>query len=134
MKTRRFVVVAFGALVANNLGAPQACQGFPLCNGSALPKGGALVHLHWTHRLIAFGLLFYVLFAAFRTWQRNGSIRVRYAALGSATAVVVQVGVAAALVLLHLPRELQALHLGVGAAVWASLVLWASQARAELGV
>jgi hypothetical protein len=37
--------------------------------------------------------------------------------------------VAAGLVLLHLPRELQALHLAVGAAVWAVLVMWASAAR-----
>ena len=128
-----FAAVAFGALVANHLGAPQACQGFPLCNGSVLPPGGALVHLHWLHRLIAFALLFYVLYAAVGTWQRGGSARLRYAALGAGLAVVTQVGVAAALVLLHLPRELQALHLAVGAAGWASLILWAAQARAENG-
>jgi heme a synthase len=126
-----FIVVVFGALVANNLGAPQACQGFPLCNGSALPSGGGLVHIHWTHRLIAFALFFYVLYGAYQT-LRTASARVRNAAIAAAVVVVAQLAVAAALVLAHLPQHLQALHLAVGAAVWGALVLWAAYARAEV--
>jgi cytochrome c oxidase assembly protein subunit 15 len=127
-----FVVVVFGALVANNPGAPQACQGFPLCNGSILPSGRGLVQLHWLHRLVAFALFFYVLYAAHLTWRRSGSAHVRYTAAAAAAAVVAQIAVAAALVLLHLPPELQALHLGVGAMVWGSLILWAAYARGEV--
>jgi heme A synthase len=125
-----FIVVVFGALVANNLGAPQACQGFPLCNGSAIPSGGGLVHIHWTHRLVAFALFFYVLYGAFATW-RTTTARVRYAASAAAAIVIAQLVVAAALVLTHLPQHLQALHLAVGAAVWGALVLWAAYARAD---
>jgi len=125
-----FVVVVFGALVANNLGAPQACQGFPLCNGSAMPSGGSLVHIHWTHRVVAFALFFYVLYGAIAT-RAASSVRVRTAAIAAAAAVVAQLVVAAALVLSHLPQSLQGLHLAVGAAVWGVLVLWAGYARAE---
>ena len=124
-----FAVVVLGALVANNLGAPQACQGFPLCNGSLLPHGGQLVQIHWTHRLFAFGTFFFVLYQAMRTWQRHGDARVRASALIAGLVISLQVLVAAGLVLMHLPHEMQALHLAVGAAVWATLVLWASVAR-----
>lgn len=124
-----FVVVVMGALVANNIGAPQACQGFPLCNGSVLPKGGSLVHIHWTHRLLAFATFFYVLYQAHRTWRRERIPRVRWSATAAAVLVMLQVAIAAAMVLMHLPRELQALHLAIGAGLWAALVLWAALAR-----
>ncbi|MGQ0561392.1 MAG: COX15/CtaA family protein [Gemmatimonadota bacterium] len=126
-----FIVVVFGALVANNPGAPQACQGFPLCNGALAPNGPWLVHVHWTHRLFAFGTFFYVLYQSYRTLRRAGPMAVRLAALAAALAITLQIVVAAALVLMHLPRELQALHLAAGAAVWAALVLWASLARSH---
>ena len=127
-----FVVVVFGAIVANNTGAPQACQGFPLCNGALLPGGGWQVLVHWAHRLFAFATAIYILIEAHRVWRRKGAPGVRFGAAAAAMAVTLQVGVAAALVLLHLPRALQALHLAVGAAVWAALVLWAASARAKL--
>jgi len=129
-----FIVVVLGALVANNVGAPQACQGFPLCNGAVLPSGGSLVHIHWTHRLFAYVTFFYVLYQAFRTWSSAGRPSVRKAAAAAAFTVTLQVAVAAGMVLMHLPRELQALHLAVGAAVWATLVLWAMLARSYAGV
>jgi heme a synthase len=124
-----FVTVVFGAIVANNRGAPQACQGFPLCNGSLLPSGQLLVLMHWSHRLIAFATFFYVLYQAWRTWTHGAVTSVRISALASAAAVTLQVGVAAALVLMHLPPSLQGLHLALGAAVWAAVVTWAGLAR-----
>lgn len=126
-----FFVVVFGALVANNSGAPQACQGFPLCNGAILPHGASLVHIHWTHRLFAFTMFFFVIYQAFRTWRRGGPRAVRMSALTAAVTVVLQVVVAAGLVEMHLPPELQALHLAVGAAVWASLVVWLGVAKSH---
>jgi len=126
-----FFVVVFGALVANNSGAPQACQGFPLCNGSLLPHGPSLVHIHWTHRLLAFITFFFVIYQGVRTWQRGGPRSVRMSAVAAAVAVVLQIIVAAGLIEMHLPRELQALHLAVGAAVWASLVVWLGVAKSH---
>lgn len=124
-----FVVVVFGALVANHSGAPQACQGFPLCNGSLLPGSVWLVQLHWLHRFIAFAAFFYVTHYGFRAIKRVSTPSVRNSAVAAAVAITLQVAVAAGLVLMHLPRELQALHLAVGAAVWAFLVLWFASAK-----
>jgi heme a synthase len=108
------VTVLLGALTANT-GAATACLGFPLCNGAWLPAGNALQHIHWTHRLLAYGLAAYVLVWAWKARARGPRWVLAL--------VAVQVGVAAAMVLLALPRALQAAHVGVGAAVWAGLVL-----------
>jgi len=109
-----FVTVLFGALTAN-LGAASACLGFPLCNGQLVPDGNYLQHIHWTHRLLAYALFGYSVWWAVRTRQRG--------AWGVVALVTLQVAVAAAMLLLALPRPLQAAHVAVGAAVWAGLVL-----------
>ena len=109
-----FVTVLFGALTAN-LGAASACLGFPLCNGELIPAGNQLQHVHWTHRLLAYALLGYSLWWAVRSRRRGAWCVVALVAL--------QVVVAATMVLLGLPRPLQAAHVAVGAAVWAGLVL-----------
>ena len=109
-----FVTVLLGALTAN-LGAASACLGFPLCNGQIIPDGNHLQHIHWMHRLLAFTLLGYTVWWAVRTRRRG--------AWGVVALVTLQIGVAAALVLFGLPRPLQALHVAVGAGVWAALVV-----------
>lgn len=109
-----FVTVLLGALTAN-LGAASACLGFPLCNGALIPAGNYLQHVHWTHRLLAYALAGYVVWWALRTKTRGAWYVVALVAL--------QVVVAAAMVLLGLPRPLQATHVAVGAALWAGLVL-----------
>ena len=109
-----FVTVLFGALTAN-LGAASACIGFPLCNGELVPAGNYLQHVHWTHRLLAYALAGYVCWWALRT-KRRGAWYV-------AALVIMQVAVAATMVLFALPRLLQIAHVAVGAAVWAGLVL-----------
>lgn len=109
-----FVTVLFGALTAN-MGAAYACVGFPLCNGQIMPAGGMLQHLHWTHRLLAYALVAYVLLWALTSRRRES--RYLFAL------IVAQVAVAAAMVLLALPGALQATHVALGAGVWAGLVL-----------
>ena len=109
-----FVTVLLGALTAN-LGAASACLGFPLCNGQLMPTGNYLQHVQWAHRLLAYSLFAYVGWWALRT-KRRGAWYVM-------ALVTLQIAVAAAMVLLGLPRPLQAGHVAVGAAVWAGLVL-----------
>lgn len=109
-----FVTVLFGALTAN-LGAASACLGLPLCNGQLIPDGNYLQHIQWTHRLLAYGFAAYSAWWAWRVPGRRTRV-----VLGL---VLLQVAVAAAMVLLALPRPLQALHVAVGAAVWAAVVL-----------
>src|SRR5713226_8023763 len=109
-----FVTVLAGALTAN-LGAASACLGFPLCNGQLAPDGNSLQHVHWTHRLLAYTLFAYTLWWAVRTRGRW--------AWGAVALVILQVAVGAVMVLLALPPPWQAIHVAVGAAVWAALVL-----------
>ena len=109
-----FVTVLLGALTANT-GASSACFGFPLCNGQLVPDGTYLQYIHWTHRLLAYALFGYTLWWARRTRQRAA-----WSVLGL---VILQIAVAAAMVLLALPAPLQALHVAIGAAVWAGLVV-----------
>lgn len=123
-----FVVVVLGALVANT-GAGPLCQGFPLCSGKLIPPGGGLVHLHWTHRILAYLLVLHVAGAVFATWRRPVPRAVRYAATAGLALVAGQIAVAAALVLGGFSDALRALHLAVGAALWAALVLWAALTR-----
>src|SRR5438309_3108040 len=118
-----FVTVLFGALTAN-LGAASACLGFPLCNGQLVPAGNSLQVLHWVHRLLGFALLATLAWWACRT-RRAGVV----AAL---VLVLLQIGIAAAMVLLALPRGLQVVHAAVGTAVWAALVL-AARREAAVG-
>jgi heme A synthase len=109
-----FVTVLFGGLTAN-LGAATACVGFPLCNSQLVPAGNYLQHVHWTHRLLAYGLFVYLLVWTLRSRRRGAAV-----GLGL---VVLQIAVAAIMVLLTVPQPLQAAHAAVGAAVWGALVV-----------
>ncbi len=133
-----YLVVLMGALVANTQapvsGAPSAaalaCHGFPLCNGSLMPAGGGgLVHIQWTHRLLAYLLFFHALGAAMVLQRRVPRGPLRVAGFAAVALVVTQVAVAAAMVLLLLPPALRGLHLLVGAGVWGALVVWTTLAR-----
>ena len=109
-----FVTVLFGALTAN-LGAAAACGGFPLCNGQVWTTAGQLAVIHWTHRLLAYSLTIVAAIGAARS-RRTGPAVVLLM-------VLLQIIVGATMVLNGLPRVLQAAHVAVGAAVWASVVL-----------
>ena len=121
--TLGFVTVLLGALTAN-LGAASACLGFPLCNGQLVPHGNYLQSIQWTHRLLAYTLFGYSVWWAWRT-----RARVAWAVVALVT---LQMAVAAAMVLLGLPRSLQALHVAVGTGVWAGIVIAAAE-RAGIG-
>ncbi len=109
-----FVTVLLGALTAN-LGAASACGGFPLCNGQVWTTAGPLAVIHWTHRLLAYSLTIVVAIWAARSRRTGPAVLLLM--------VVLQIVVGASMVLHGLPRVLQATHVAVGAAVWASVVL-----------
>jgi heme o synthase len=121
-----FVVILFGAQVAN-FHAGLLCLGFPLCDGGVLPPPSRLALLHWSHRVLAFSFLGLISFVLARVSRRNdpASRGLRVSAALSLAATVVQIGVAAAMVLNLLPPALRALHLLVGTLVWAALVVLA---------
>ena len=119
-----FVVILFGAKVAN-LHTGLLCLGFPLCNGSVLPPGNGLAFLPWAHRLLAFGFLAAILVLTVRLSQRSdpASRALRRSVAIVLAATVLQIGVAAAMVLELLPPTLRAAHLMMGTLVWATLVV-----------
>jgi heme A synthase len=116
------VTLLLGALTAN-LGAGFACSGFPLCNGRLWPSaGGGLAHIHWMHRLIAYGLFLHVIGMVARARGRHepeGFAMVLWLVLGL---LVAHVTVAAIMVLQHLPMPLRVVHAALGALVWVALV------------
>ncbi|MEE9132194.1 MAG: COX15/CtaA family protein [Gemmatimonadota bacterium] len=126
-----FVVLLFGALVANT-GAAPLCQGFPLCNGRLFPQGGGLVHLHWTHRLLAYAELVVIVTAVIATLRHKAPAAVSRWAIVALGLLIGQIWVAAELVARQLPPNLRGLHLAVGVALWAALVVWAALAQREV--
>ena len=122
------LAVAMGALTAKIPGAAAACQGFPLCTGSLLPQF-PVQHVQFTHRMIAFLLLFHMIGLAIAIAKRGeapGVVRAGRIALG---AIVMQIGVAAALVLLFLPQQLQWLHSAMATTVWVTVFTFWALAR-----
>jgi heme A synthase len=109
-----FITVLFGALTAN-LGAMASCGGFPLCNGQLIPHAGPLAAIHWTHRVLAYTLVGYLVWWAVRSRQRR--------VWELLALVVVQIAIAATMIQLGFPGGLQAAHAAVGAGVWATMVL-----------
>ena len=121
-----FVVILFGAQVAN-FHAGLLCLGFPLCNGEILPPASPLAFLPWAHRALAFGFLAAVLALAVRLSRRSdtASRDLRQSVAVVVAVTVLQVGVAAAMVLELLPPTLRAAHLLMGTLLWATLVILA---------
>ena len=109
-----FLTVLFGALTAN-LGAMASCGGFPLCNGQVIPQAGPLAAIHWTHRVLAYTLVGYLVWWAVRSRERR--------VWGLLAMVAIQIAIAATMIQLGFPGGLQAAHAAVGAGVWATMVL-----------
>ena len=128
------VLVALGAMTANVTGAPQACQGFPLCNNTFAPPpgGGGPAHIHFTHRMVAYLFTLHILMAGLAARRRAVSTATKRAAAIAVVAVLVQICVAAVMVLSHLPPHWQSIHLATGAAIWFTLVAWAALARRDM--
>jgi heme a synthase len=126
------LAVLMGALTAKVPGAAVACQGFPLCGEGSL--GGGAQHVQLTHRVIAYLLAFHLLGLAVAFSRRRESPVVLRAARVAAALVLVQIALAASMVLLHLPAVLRSLHQATGLALWTAtftLAYLARQASAE---
>jgi heme A synthase len=120
-----------GALTANMEGAAGACLGFPLCSGQVWPTSGAggLAHVHWTHRLFAYGLALHLVGMVFAMRRRPAPKAVTRALWAAVSLTVLQVVVGAGMVLSILQPTWRAAHLAAGTAVWIGLVvvLWYSR-------
>ena len=122
------LAVALGALTAKIPGAAAACQGFPLCTGGVLPRF-PVQHVQFTHRMLAFLLLFHMVGLAVVMAKRGDPAAVVRAGRIALGAVVTQIVVAAALVLLYLPQQLQWLHSAMATTVWVTVFAFFALAR-----
>ena len=111
-----FITVLFGAATAN-LGAMASCGGFPLCNGQLIPTAGPLAWVQWIHRLLAYALAGYLIW-----WMTRDPRRAQWLVV----IVLLQITIAATMIGLGFPSGLQVAHVGVGAAVWAGMVIAAT--------
>ena len=113
-----FLTVALGGLTAKLPSAAIACRSFPLCGRDAA-AGAEAVHVQLTHRVLAFLLLLHLIGVVVGLARRRGESRtVARAATVALGLVVLQLTIAASMVLLTLPAVLRSLHEAVGISVW----------------
>jgi len=129
-----FLAILAGAFVAN-YDAGVYCLGFPLCAGELAPPPTMQGQVQWVHRLVAFIFLgaTMVTFAWSQKLPGEQFGPVRRAARAVLGFTILQVAVAAVMILQLLPTSLRAMHLLVGSLVWASLVLLLFRARRMAG-
>jgi heme A synthase len=123
-----FLTVALGGLTAKYPSAAIACRSFPLCGRDPAADGGA-VHVQLTHRIFAFLLLFHLIGTVIAFSRRKEATIVLAAARVALGLVLLQLAVAAAMVLLTLPPVLRSLHEAVGVSVWLGTFTFAYLAR-----
>src|SRR5205085_8287575 len=115
------LVVAMGGLTAKYPGAAVGCPAFPLCGHTAgLAASARYVQL--AHRTLALLLALHLIGVVVMHRRRHDSealvvVRAAQVALGL---VLLQFGIAAAMILLHLPPVLRSLHEATGVGIWLS--------------
>jgi heme a synthase len=126
------LTVVMGGLTAKFPGAAVSCQGFPLCGRNA-DVAAAAVHVQLTHRVLAFLVVLHLIGLAFGVFRRREALVARRAAATAAALGVLQLVVAAAMVLGHLPPVLRSLHEATGVSVWLAAFTLAYLARIGSG-
>ena len=115
--------------VTANTGAAAACLGFPLCSGELWPsEPGGLSHIHWFHRLVAYGLTLHLIGMVARVRKGRATAAVRRWVRIAAGVTALQIAVGAGMVLSILQPHWRATHVAVGSAVWMALVVLAWEA------
>jgi heme A synthase len=128
-----FLAVALGGLTAKLPNAAIACRSFPLC-GADPDAGARAVHVQLAHRVLAILLLLHLIGVVAGLMRRREESRIVARAAGVALGlVIVQLTVAASMVLLHLPSFLRSLHEAVGVSVWLGTFTYAYLARVARG-
>ncbi|MDE3153219.1 MAG: COX15/CtaA family protein [Gemmatimonadota bacterium] len=127
-----FLTVAMGGLTANFPFAAVGCTTFPFCGPNPDAPAGS-VHIQLTHRTIAILLALHLIGMALRARGRVGPT-VRRALNVATTLVVLQIVIAASMVLLHLPPALRSLHEATGVGIWLASFTLAYLARIAAGL
>jgi heme A synthase len=115
------LAVALGGLTAKFPGAAVGCTTVPLCgpNPSVEPSG---VHIQLTHRTLAVLLVLHLvgMVMMLRTRRESEAPVVLRAAWIALAMVILQLGVASAMILLHMRPVYRSLHEATGIGIWLS--------------
>lgn len=124
------IAVALGGSTAKFPGAAVACTTVPMCGANATVDASA-VYLQMTHRTVAVLLALHLVGVVMmlRKRRRDEAPVVVRAAVIALSFVVLQLVVASAMVLLHLPAVLRSLHEATGVGIWLSCFVLAYLAR-----
>lgn len=122
-----FVVVMLGGFTANLPGAAMACRGFPACTQAML--SGGILHVHLTHRILAFLLALHIIGLAVAYTRRSEAKPLRQLSRAAVGLVIVQLGIAAMLVSLPPGAHARSAHQAVGTAIWVTMIALALVAR-----
>ena len=122
-----------GGLTANFPFAAVGCTTFPFCGPNPDAPASA-VHIQLTHRTIAILLALYLAWLAATAGRRVIGPTIRRALYVAVALVLLQIVVAASMVLLHLPPELRSLHEATGVAIWLATFTLAYLARIAAGL
>jgi len=116
------VIILTGALVRGS-GATLACTDWPLCSGQVLPlDDGRLPIVHMTHRFAVAGLGFSLLLLVWYTYKTRTTRAMRWLAVGALVAYSMQALVGALFVWSLATPLWGAVHVGLAATTWATLV------------
>jgi heme A synthase len=116
-----FATLVLGSYISGT-DASLACDGWPLCNGSVVPGGGADVGLHFLHRLLA-GLLGLLLLATIYTgFEERRPPLILAGVAASGAAYIAQALVGAANIWTELAAGVVVAHLSLAALLWCALV------------
>ncbi len=124
------IAVALGGLTAKYPGAAVGCTTVPSCGRNpAVENAGVYVQV--VHRTAAVLLLLHLfgMVMMLRKRRNEEAAIVRRAAAVALSLVVVQLGVASSMIVLHLPPVLRSLHEATGVGIWLSCFILAYLAR-----
>jgi protoheme IX farnesyltransferase len=118
-----FMLILSGSLVVGS-GASGACNAWPLCGGGFSLTFDGSPSIQLLHRALAGLVGVLVVAGMLLVLRRHGAqAAVRRTVALTLAALAFQVAVGAAVVTLHLPPVLRALHLALASAVWAGTVI-----------
>jgi len=122
--------VAMGGLTAKYPGASVACTTVPACGANPTVEPSA-AWIQMTHRTIAVLLLLHLIGMVMMLRKRRDEEAqiVRRAAAIALGMVLLQLCVASAMILFHLPKVLRSLHEATGVGIWLSCFVLAYLAR-----
>ena len=118
-----YILALSGAFVVDQ-GAGSACSGWPLCGNGFQLSSTQLADVNLLHRVVA-GVVVLLLGYAMAKLRRARphDVALRGSCIAVTLLIVAQVVAGAVMVDLHLPPAVEAVHLALASALWASVVL-----------